>query len=174
MLEAVKKGYASDPPKLSMYAPKTDMYDRAIVDDDGLVLYRSLRGTSNLESLHQYLTTSFGHTVAGPWYSDMLLCVVRHHYNWRMSRKNRPFFPQLMHYEGTLIDRINALYELLYGYPKYRHWKSFNESLPLESTYGIVGVDSELTLCNPTDSDTQLISKHTTLKYLHSFSANPG
>ena len=38
--------------------------------------------------------------------------------------------------------------------------------MPLESTYGIVGVDSELTLCNPTDSDTQLISKHTTLKYL--------
>ena len=112
MLETIKKGYASDPPHMLMYVPKTDLYGRAIVDSDGLVLYRSLRGTSNLESLHQCLTTSFGHTIAGLWYSDVLLSVVRHNNNWRMSRKNRPGFPQIMHYEGEFIDRINTLYEV--------------------------------------------------------------
>ena len=81
MLAMVKKGYASDPPSLSMYIPKTNSYGESMVDKDGLVLYRSIKGTSNLESLYQYLTTSFGCTMAGPWYSDILLAVVRHFYN---------------------------------------------------------------------------------------------
>lgn len=88
---------------------KTDKYGRVMVDQDGLPLYRSLRGTSNLESLHQYLTTSFGHTMSGPWYSDSLLTVLRHFFNWRMSRKNRPNFPKINHYDGILLDRINRL-----------------------------------------------------------------
>ena len=114
MLDMFRKGYASDPPSMAMYIHKTDNFGRRMVDKDGLALYRSIRGTSNLESLHQYLTISFGHTVAGPWYSDSLLAVVRHFYNWRMSRKNRPKFPPLMHYDGMLVDRINNMYELIY------------------------------------------------------------
>ena len=116
MLLTVKRGYGSNSPNMLMYVRKTDKFGRYLVDSDGLNLYRSLRGTSNLESLHQYLTTSFGHTVAGPYYSDVLLAVVRHQYNWRMSRKNRPNFPQLMHYEGRYLDRINTLYEAIFGY----------------------------------------------------------
>ena len=76
MLEVFKKGYASDPQGYSMYVTKTNNFRIKMVDKDGLTLYRSLQGTSNLESLHQYLTTSFGHTKAGPWYSDVLLTVV--------------------------------------------------------------------------------------------------
>mmetsp|Transcript_54574 Transcript_54574/g.63795 ORF Transcript_54574/g.63795 Transcript_54574/m.63795 type:complete len:238 (+) Transcript_54574:218-931(+) len=92
---------------------KTDVNGNTAVDKDGLTLYRLLGGTSNLESLHQYLTTSFGHTVAGPWYSNNLLTVVRHFYNWRMSRKNRPNFQSLAHYDALLINRINSLYEII-------------------------------------------------------------
>lgn len=142
MLEMVKKGYASDPVNIAMYIAKTNRHGIPLVDKDGLTLYRSIRGTSNLESLHQYLTTSFGHTIAGPWYSNVLLRVVRHFYNWRMSLKNRPHFPNLTHYNGLLIDRINTLYELIFGYSKYRDWSSFNENLPLRSVYGIVPVES--------------------------------
>ena len=85
MLDLVKKGYASDPPNCAMCIQKKDEHGRKLVDKDGLTLYRSIRGTSNLESLHQYLTTSFGHTVSGPYYSDSLLAIVRHQYNWMMS-----------------------------------------------------------------------------------------
>ena len=141
MLELVKKGYGSDPPKISMYIPKTDRFGKPIVDRDGLTLYRSIRGTSNLESLHQYLTTSFGHTIAGPWYSDILLTIVRHFYNWRMSMKNRPNFSNLTHYNGLLIDRINNLYELIYGHTKNRDWSTYNENLPSQLTFGIVPVN---------------------------------
>ena len=138
-----------------------------MVDKDGLALYRSLRGTSNLESLHQYLTTSFGHTKAGPWYSDLLLTVLRHFYNWRVSQKNRPNFPNLNHYDGLLIDCINNLYEQIYGFRKHRGWVSFNEILPLQSTYGIVPVDTVLTASlNVNDKDIDTVAKNATLKYL--------
>lgn len=167
MLELVKKGYASDPPGLELYVPKTDKYGRVMVDRDGLQLYRSLRGTSNLESLHQYLTTSFGHTMSGPWYSDSLLTVLRHFFNWRMSRKNRPNFPNINHYDGLLLDRINRLYELIFGYKKYRSWSEFNENLPIKSAFGIIEVNKKLTASVVhSDEDVAILSKNRTLTYL--------
>ena len=154
---------------MAMYLPKTDSYGRPLIDKDGLKLYRSVRGTSILESLHQYLTTSFGHTVAGPMYSDELLTIVRHQYNWRMSLKNRPGFPCLTHYDGSLIDRINNLYELIYGHAKYRDWVSFNENLPLQSAYGIVPINQELTRnLIVTDNDKLLLANNSMLSYLGS------
>lgn len=167
MLELVKKGFGSDPEGLSLYVPKTDKYGKQMIDADGLPLYRSLRGTSNLESLHQYLTTSFGHTASGPRYSDCLLTLVRHFFNWRMSLKNRPGFPKLLHYDGRLIDRINNYYELIFGYPKYKEWMSFNEALPLESPYGIVKVQNPLTSSTPLlQNDRDELKKNTMLHYL--------
>lgn len=167
MLKMVQKGYASDPPGMSLYVQKTDKYGRPMKDKDGLVLYRSLRGTSNLESLHQYLTTSFGHTISGPRYSDNLLTVLRHMFNWRMSLKNRPNFPRLLHYDGLLIDRINALYEIIYGYRKYRNWQPFNEYIPPSSIYGIAPLKTELTSSlKATEEDKQIISKNNMLSYL--------
>ena len=59
MLETVQKWYGSDPPHMAMYVQKINKFGQPVVDHDGLVLYRSLCGTSNIESLHQYLTTSF-------------------------------------------------------------------------------------------------------------------
>jgi hypothetical protein len=52
-----------------------------MTDRDGLWIFCSLRGTSLLDLLHQYLTTSFGQTRAGPWYTDCLLAIVCHCYN---------------------------------------------------------------------------------------------
>ena len=168
MLEMVKKGYASDPVNIAMYIAKTNRHGIPLVDKDGLTLYRSIRGTSNLESLHQYLTTSFGHTIAGPWYSDVLLRVVRHFYNWRMSLKNRPHFPNLTHYNGLLIDLINTSYELIFGYSKYRDWSSFNENLPLQSVYGIVPVESRRSanIIKLGEADKQKIKQSPMLEYL--------
>lgn len=167
VLEMVKKGYASDPPGMSLYVLKTDKYGKPMKDEDGLVLYRSIRGTSNLESLHQYLTTSFGHTRSGPRYSDNLLTILRHMYNWRMSLKNRPKFPNILHYDGLLIDRINALYEMIYGYRKYRNWQPFNEYIPSVSVYGIVPIKNTLTSSlKATEEDKELLSKNGMLSYL--------
>lgn len=165
MLEMIRQGYASDPPGLLLYVPKTDKFGRQMVDSDGLPLYRSLRGTSNLESIHQYLTTSFGHTMSGPWYSDTLLAMVWHFLNWRMSMKNRPNFPRIMQYNGLLIDRTNALYELVFHHPKYRHWDNFNDNLPTDSPFGIVPVPNKKAI-KFTDEDEAYLSNNKMLTYL--------
>ena len=52
-LNMIKKGCTSDLPGMLMYIPKTDNYGRPVVEKDGLALYRLVRGTSNLERLHQ-------------------------------------------------------------------------------------------------------------------------
>jgi hypothetical protein len=56
VLAAIRRGEFSYPPGVDFYVRKTDRYGREMVDSDGLWLYRSIRGTSNLESLHQKLT----------------------------------------------------------------------------------------------------------------------
>jgi hypothetical protein len=53
VLAAIRRGEFSYAPGVDFYVRKTDRYGREMVDSDGLWLYRSIRGTSNLESLHQ-------------------------------------------------------------------------------------------------------------------------
>ena len=92
---------------------------------------------------------------------------VAHYHNWRMSRKNRPWFPKLMHYDGIMIDQINQYYTTIYGHTKYREWTTFNENLPLQSAYGIVGVERSLTFLQlTTNEDDNLIKTNTILHYL--------
>lgn len=52
MLKMIKKVYASKPPGMLMYIPKMDKYGRPVIDKDGVALYRSMRGTRKLETLH--------------------------------------------------------------------------------------------------------------------------
>ena len=145
VLKAVLRGEYSDPPDniCGLYCRKKDGYGRDKSDRNGLALFRSLRGTSVLESLHQKLTKAFGHTMAGALYSDCLLALVRHRHNWRASERNRPDFPQVRHYEGLLIDAVNELYDVIFGYPKYHNWDSADNYMIRLSPFGIVPLDKE-------------------------------
>jgi hypothetical protein len=73
-----------------------------------------LCGTSLLELLHQYLTTLFGNRRAGSYYTDCLLAILRHCYNWRASKRNRPKFPKVCHYNGRTLDKVNELYHCIF------------------------------------------------------------
>ena len=138
-----------------------------MIDKNGLTLYQSVQGTSNIESLYQYLATSFGHTMVDPYYSDILLIVVRHFYNLIMSRKNIPSFASLQHYNGLIVDCINILYETIFGFCKYIDWQSFNENLPLKSMYGIVPENAELVFNLLVDNeDINNIAKNNMLYYV--------
>jgi hypothetical protein len=67
ILEHARKGCYSDPPDLPMYEP---LY----VDADGLQVYRCLRGTSVLESIHQKLIAAFSSFDASPSW-QVLYCL---------------------------------------------------------------------------------------------------
>jgi hypothetical protein len=159
VLKMIADGYISDPPGYDFYVRKTDSRGRVMVDKDGLRLYRSLRGTSTLESLRQKLTLCFGHFRAGIKYSDCLLAVVRHIQNWRASERNRPDFPQVRHHDGSALDMMNELYEAIFGYPKYKDWIPFNETAAglKASPYGIVPLGLKIT--EMTDIDIKSIQK---------------
>jgi hypothetical protein len=138
VLQAIHRGEYSDPPGAELYLQKTDRDGKPMFDKDDLPLYRCIRGTNKTEGLHQKLVMFFGHTRAGPRYSDSLLALVRHVYSWRASEKNRPDFPQVKHYDGQSLDTMNELYEKIYGYPKYPCWLHVNDVKLKDSPYGIV------------------------------------
>ena len=128
----------------------------------------------SLESLHKFLTTCFGHTNAGPRYSEDLLMVVQHTFNWRASVRNRPGYPKLLHYDGLLVDRVNQLYEELFHEPKYRDWSPFNENIPLESAYGIVPVPAKyVDDLQVTQEDKESLTKIPTLSHLATQQKSP-
>jgi len=141
ILVMVKSGLLSDPPGYSFYVRRCNKDGTPKVDKNGLQLYRSIRGTSTLESMHETLTRSFGHTYSGAWYSDCLLTLVRHQHNWRASIRNDRNFPKLHHYDGTLIDKTNELYDFCFGRPKYPNWVSTNDCLCTTSPFGVVRID---------------------------------
>ena len=78
MLQGILQGYYSDPPGWNWYVPKKDKNDNDIKDEDGLMIYWCLSGTNDVESMHQNLTQSFGHTISGPRYSDWILSLMWH------------------------------------------------------------------------------------------------
>jgi hypothetical protein len=67
-----------------------------------------------------------------------------------------------------MIDRVNELYEEIFGYPKYKDWISFNESLPTDdSPYGVVPIDSKFSkIVKASPLDIEALKGKQTLKYL--------
>lgn len=143
ILKMIENGFISDPPGISFYVEVLNSDGTPKLDKKGLQLYRSIRGTSMVESFHELLTRCFGHTQAGAYYSDCLLTLVRHTHNWRASMKNRPGFPQLRHYDGEAIDIVNDMYEFCFGEVKYPNWIGCGKVHLGNSPFGIVKSGSE-------------------------------
>ena len=91
--------------------------------------------------LHQTMNKYFGHIYSGAWYSDSLLTLIRHQHNWQSSLRNDRYFPKLHHYDSTLIDKVNELYEFCFGRPKYTNWISTNDCLCTSSPFVICRID---------------------------------
>jgi hypothetical protein len=85
-------------------------------------LFRSIRGTSDVESFHQLLEMRFQPWNAGPRFSNNVLAVIRHRFNIRRSEENRVGFPKIGHYEHYLLDRIQTNTAALFGKGVLRWW----------------------------------------------------
>jgi hypothetical protein len=51
---------------------------------------------------------------------------------------NYPYFPIVGHYDGQAIYRVNELYEVIFGVPKFENWIHFNDAIVHQSPYCIV------------------------------------
>jgi hypothetical protein len=110
LLKHVRNGCLSDPEGVDLYMPISK-------DSLGLIEYRCIRGTSDVESLHQKLEMNFAPWNAGPEYADNNLAVKRHRFNIRASERYRKGFPKVGHYDHYILDET------------YRYMKTIFEKL---------------------------------------------
>ncbi|TFY76543.1 hypothetical protein EWM64_g7467, partial [Hericium alpestre] len=106
VLENIRHGYYSDPPGLSLYFVRGR-------DKDGLLLYRSLRGTNHVEGgVHQNIIQCFSAYNASPEFAvnllrDYFLC-----HNLRVGTYNRTGAPYQGSYDIWQRNRIAQLMDL--------------------------------------------------------------
>ncbi|ORY29256.1 hypothetical protein BCR33DRAFT_772567 [Rhizoclosmatium globosum] len=127
----IRKGCLSDPVDFPLYTRIGD-------DKDGLPLYATFRGTSDVESFHQLLEQIFSSMNCSPEFMDAVLSQIRHVFNIRASERNRPGFPKIGHYEHYMIDAINEITFRIYGKPIHKWWTVTSLFRPTSETFGII------------------------------------
>lgn len=80
VIDTLRRGYASDPSLIPMY-------EEVGYDVHGLMVYRCLRGSSDVEGLHRQLISHMSAYSASPELTDMYLVPVRH--RWSTSVRLR-------------------------------------------------------------------------------------
>lgn len=77
MLDLVYRGFVSDPEGVEMYEELKD-------DENGLKLYRCLRGTNAAEGMHAKMIRNFSMFGADPLLTHAWLTMFRHQHNTRV------------------------------------------------------------------------------------------
>ncbi|ORY48047.1 hypothetical protein BCR33DRAFT_57531 [Rhizoclosmatium globosum] len=127
----IRKGCLSDPRNLALYTKIGE-------DKNGLPLYATFRGTSDVESLHQLLEQIFSSMNCSIEFMDAAISQVRHVFNIRASERHRPGFPTLGHYEHLLIDQINEITQRIYGKPIHKWWTVRSFFSTSTESFGVV------------------------------------
>ena len=84
VLEAAHSGYLSDPEDISLYEQKD-------VDDDGLPLYRCLRGTNAVEGMHSHINRFMAMYNGSPYLSHLYISTYRHHHKCNVGHDFRSY-----------------------------------------------------------------------------------
>lgn len=102
-LKSAREGLISDPPGIALYY-------KIGIDTDGLVYYRTCRGTNSVEGgIHMPLRRTFGSLHASPELSDGLLCNARDRRNTSIGYFNRTGKKWAGHYDAWKTDEIAEL-----------------------------------------------------------------
>jgi ribonuclease D len=113
----VRKGCLSDPPGEQLYYVVGE-------DDDGLTMYRCVRGTSSNEgTVHRHLKQKFGAFNAGVRLAFCMLLDFAARNNMRADHRNRGM-PSYGHFDPWLLDRINEVRESIDNKLQYQSWVS--------------------------------------------------
>lgn len=127
----IKNGCLSDPPGLQLY------YEIG-PDSDGLMMYRCVRGTNDVEGHHSHLASRFAKVNhMSLQLSDSLLAELRHRHNLKTHLRVRCEGNQrAMHYDTWLVDDIQRCTAELNGFPVDPEWVTLQHCLP-EEQFGI-------------------------------------
>nr|GAT55766.1 predicted protein [Mycena chlorophos] len=138
LLETVRRGFLSDPAGFSL---DYKMY----VDADGLIVYRTVRGTNSVEGgVHMAVRRVFGSLQASPELAEAILL------NWIMRRNkkvgtyNRTGRKYRGHFEASLIDEITELAIELGVKPSFTPPPILTTRIATSETFGIRPISIEL------------------------------
>lgn len=130
IIDHAAKGCYSDDPSINWY-------EKIRIDRDGIPIYRSIRGTSIVESIHQKLISCFSAFDASPSFADAVLRCVRHRMNTRAGvRHCADYFSG--HYEQHYIEGIQQATLEIYGFPFHPSWKSSEDWINSKEKFGLV------------------------------------
>jgi ribonuclease D len=117
--------------------PDINWYEKLYEDANGIPVYRSLRGTSIVESIHQKLIQCFSAFEASPSFADAVLRMIRHRINTRAGiRYNGDYC--CGHYEQYYIEGIQQVTLELFGKPMHPSWKTSEDWVSNQERFGIV------------------------------------
>ncbi|KAI7893695.1 uncharacterized protein EV154DRAFT_581873 [Mucor mucedo] len=103
VLEAIRLGHVSDPPGVSWYY-------RMSKDQNGLQVYRCVRGTNSVEGgVHQNIIRKFSSFNASPALTDCVLADYRLRHNITVGSKNRYGVIHKTHFSPWINQAINFL-----------------------------------------------------------------
>ncbi|KAJ7215023.1 hypothetical protein GGX14DRAFT_696572 [Mycena pura] len=103
LLETVRKGFLSDPAGLSLYF-------KMFVDDDGLIVYRTARGTNSVEGgIHMAVRRVFGSLQASPELAECILLNWFARHNRKVGTHNRTGLKFRGHHDIALIDELTEI-----------------------------------------------------------------
>ena len=91
-------------------------------DRYGLTKFFCIRGSSDVESLHQLINRQLQPWCASLEYMDSVLAIFRHHYNVRASERYRKDFPKTGHYAHYHFDHINDVTGRMFSEPVLEWW----------------------------------------------------
>jgi hypothetical protein len=130
VLKHAEKGCYSDDPKI-------DLYEKIGTDQHGIPVYRCLRGTSIVESIHQKLIQCFSAFEASPTFADAILSCIRHRMNTRAGIR---YCGDLScgHYEQYYIEGIQQVTLELFGAPMHPSWKNSEDWISNKERFGLV------------------------------------
>ena len=115
VIEDAKAGFISDPPGVDLY------YSKSRPDKLGLTLYRSRRGTSALEALHQKQNQLASYWNLGTRMLDYFLLFQNTHHNLKVSERELGWVP-IGHYHHHLLDVLQEQEVQLFGVVKTYSW----------------------------------------------------
>lgn len=111
----VRAGCLSDPAGVNLYFE--DGYEQ------GIRVWRCIRGTNSLEGYHKQKRVLVSRTVASPKLLHYLLLEYNFRWNIRMAVKNRGMSPEVgAHYQQPLLDEIQRLSSELSTKGRYNSW----------------------------------------------------
>lgn len=113
------------------------------LNEFGMKLVETIRGTNRTEAIHGNLHVTFGGWKTGAKMSHCLLGEFRHRANEAAARIRRPDYPFLNHFDTWLVDELQNLYLDNRNMRLYPNWSNASDYAPTDEGFDTIALHCE-------------------------------